>query len=545
MKKTLFILLGFILVISLLLVACKSTPTTTTTTKPTTTTATTTTKPPTTAPTTTTTPTTTTATAPTGDKYGGTWVVALTVPPSRPFGYAPEAASDSWVDSTPCLEQLLTADQNGNIVPVLASSYTMAADSSSIVLNLRKNVKFHDGSDFNADVAIWNLNLNLAAKQPYTYMWKSIDKIDDYTIRVNFNQLGNNNIMSIAVGSTIQMSKAYVDKNGVDATRWHPVGTGPFIFKSYETGSKITYTRNPNYWDTGKPYLDSVVYTVIPDATIRKLAFQKGDINTLSATGLDAQTLQQAGVPIKTQAGGTYILIPDSNVATQPWSNVNVRLAASYALDRDSLVKALGYGFMAPAYQIFAGHDVCHINGLVPTTFNQAKARDLLTQAGYPTGFKTTVHSFGRMVPNDWTTAIAAQLRAVGLDVTTDFPESGAYDNLRYNGWSDGLMNHGYGYIFANPNTNLSFNIMPPMFPSLKKPVGFVEGLNASSSTPTIDPAKVKAVIQLMYDDMTVIPYFEETSVKFYKKGSNDPDADTFGLLVTIWQDCWIDKSAR
>jgi peptide/nickel transport system substrate-binding protein len=464
MKKTLFILLGFILVISMLLVACKSTATTTTTTtKPTTTTTTTTTKPTTT---TSTAPTSTTATAPTGDKYGGTWTEALTVAPSRPIGYPPEAAPDSYTDSSPAIETLVRAQLDGTVTPLLATSWTPSADGLSITFALRKGVKFHDGSDFNADVAVWNLNLNLTAKVSGTTQWKSIEKVDDYTIRINFIAAGNTNLIGLSAGCTQQISKAYVDKNGISGAEWHPVGTGSFIFKSYETGSKITYTRNPNYWDPTKPYLDSIVMSVIADTTVQKLAFQKGDINRLPTQGLDALTLQQTNLyTMKTMPGGTFLLIPDSNIATQPWSNINVRLAASYALDRDSLAKALGFGFLKVAYQIYPGYADTHINNLVPTSFNQAKAKDLLRQAGYPNGFKTTIHSFGRIVPNDYSTAVAAQLRSVGLDISTDFPEAGAYDNLRYNGWSDGLLNHGLS-TFADHNQVFTFYLWAPCSPA-------------------------------------------------------------------------------
>ncbi len=296
MKKTLFVLLGLILVISLMLVACKSTPTTTTT-KPATTTATTTAKP-----ThyrshaTTTAPTTTTAVAPTGDKYGGTWTEALTVAPSRPIGYPAEFAPDSGTDASPALESLVRAQTDGTVVPCLATSWTPSADGTSITLALRKGVKFHDGSDFNADVAKWNMDTVMAAKQSGTSTWKSIDKVDDYTIRFNFTMAGNTNLIGLAGDPTQMISKAYVDKNGISGAEWHPVGTGPFIFKSYETGSKITYTRNPNYWDPTKPYLDTVVLSVISDTTVQKLAFQKGDIARLPTQGLDALTLQQAGL---------------------------------------------------------------------------------------------------------------------------------------------------------------------------------------------------------------------------------------------------------
>jgi peptide/nickel transport system substrate-binding protein len=544
MKKLLLVLVGFTLVISLLLGACKSTESTSTT-KPATTTSpiTTTPKPLTTTPTTTA-PSTTTS-APTGDKYGGTWREALTAAPSRPIGYPSEAAPDSYTDSSPAVENLLGAQLDGTIKPLLATSWKVADDGSSITLSLRKGVKFHDGSDFNSDVCKWNLDLKISAKMGNASGWKSIDKVDDYTIRINLTSYQNTALTNLSSGITQIVSKAYIDKNGVDAARWHPVGTGPFIFLSYEVGSKITYTRNPNYWDTGKPYLDGVIMNVIADATVRKLAFQKGDFERLSvAGGLDAVQLQQAGYPMKTVPGGTYVLVPDSAVAGQPWTNVNVRLAASYSLDRVALSKGLGLGFLNPAYQLFPGYADTKIPNLQVTEFNQAKAKDLLTQAGFPSGFKTIIHAFTRIVPADYITAVAGQLRTVGIDVTTDFPESGAYDNLRYSGWKDGMLGHALAN-YTNHNQEWSSYFAPTIFPSMKRPNGWQEAVNASLASPQIDPKLMQTVIQLMYDDMTVIPYCEQVQISFYRKGVNDPDADTNWQMWPIFQDCWIDKSAR
>jgi ABC-type transport system substrate-binding protein len=544
MKKTLFILVGLILVISMLLIACKSTTpsttTTSTTTKPTTTVPTTTTKPTTTAPTI----TTPTATTPTGDRYGGIWKEALTVGPSRPIGYPPEFAPDSGTAASPAVESLIGAKLDGTINPVLATSWKIADDGSSITLALRKGVKFHDGSDFNADVCKWNLDLQITAKTSAAASWKSIDKVDDYTIRINLTSYQNISLTNLA-GGTPQVSKAYFDKNGIDAARWNPVGTGPFLFVEFQRDAKITYKRNPNYWDTGKPYLDGVTMTVIADSTVRKLAFQKGDIDRIAvAGGLDAVELQKAGYLMKTMAGGTFVLVPDSAVAGQPWTNVNVRLAASYALDRVALAKALGLGFLNPAYQLFPGYPDTKIPNLQVTDYNPAKAKDLLTQAGYPNGFKTMIHGFTRVVPKDYIEAVAGQLRQVGIDVTTDYPEAGKYDDLRYKGWNDGLLGHGL-INYANHNQGWVVYFGSTMFVSMKKPNGWQQAVDASLASKEVDPKLMQTVVQIMQDDMTVIPYTEQIQVAFYRKGVNDPDADTYGLVWPVFKDCYIDKSAR
>jgi ABC-type transport system substrate-binding protein len=541
MKKSLLILVGFILVLSLLLSACKSsTPSATTTTTappPTTTTA---------APTTTATkPPTTTATVPTGDQYGGIWREALTVGPSRPIGYPPEAANDSYTAASPALESLVGLQLDGTVTPLLATAWKVADDGSSVTLTLRKGVKFHDGSDFNADVCKWNLDLEIAAKVGGASGWKSIDKVDDYTIRINLVSYQNIALTNLSTGVTQQISKAYVDKNGIDAARWNPVGTGAFLFVEFQRDAKISYKRNPNYWDAGKPYLDGVTMTVIADATVRKLAFQKGDFERLPvAGGLDAVELQKAGYPMKTASGGTFAVIPDSGVTGQPWTNVNVRLAASYALDRNALAKGLGLGFLNPAWQLYPGYPDTKIPNLALHEYNTAKAKDLLTQAGYPTGFKTTFHSFSRIVPSDYTTAVAGYLRAVGIDVATDFPEAGKYDDLRYKGWNDGCLVHGLA-TFPNHNQVYTFYFVPTVFPSMKRPNGFQQAFDASLGSKEVDPKLIQAAFQLMYDDMTIIPFAEQIQIAFYKKGANDADADTYGLLWPRFRNCSMDKSAR
>ena len=114
------------------------------------------------------------------------------------------------------LESLLRQDNKGNIIPWLAESYKIADDLKSITFNLRKGVKFHDGSDFNAEAAKWNLDNFIQAKMESS--WASVDILDDYTIRVNITQWTNTVLTSFADAMTpvFMVSKAAFDKNGKD-----------------------------------------------------------------------------------------------------------------------------------------------------------------------------------------------------------------------------------------------------------------------------------------------------------------------------------------
>ncbi len=539
MKKILLILLGTISLFTLTLVACgeKATPTTTTAPAATTTAPAATTKPA-TAPATTTAPAATTPAAEAA-KYGGILRQALTVTPARPIGYLSEGAPDSGTVAAPSLESLVSVDKKGSIVPMLAVSWEIAADAKSMIMRLRKGVKFHDGSDFNAQVAKWNMDLMIAAK--VTLDWTSIDVVDDYTIRVNFPAYKNTILTNMAIRVTQMASKAFVDKNGIEAARWHPVGTGPFIFVSYERDAKLTFKRNPNYWDPGKPYVDGLEFIILQDATVRKLAFQKGDIHRLAASGIDAVELKKAGYEMITDRGGTFVLIPDSKNKTSPWSNINVRLAASYALDREALNGALGYGFTAPAYQIHPGFEQTAIPNLDKHLYNPAKAKQLLRDAGYPTGIKTKMHVFTRVVPNDYSTAVAAMLRDASIDIEVDNPTAAKYEDLRYGGWSNAVLHH--ALINYSNFASMELYWTGLQFPSVKLPAGFLEGSKTMSATPEPDPKLIQAVVRLIHDDVMVVPYLEQGSIMFLGKGVHDPALLTHPAISL--QSAWLDPSAR
>jgi hypothetical protein len=141
-------------------------------------------------------------------------------------------------------------------------------------------------------------------------------------------------------------------------------------------------------------------------------------------------------------------------------------------------------------------------------------------------------------------TAVAAQLRTAGIDVTTDNPEAGKYDDLRYKGWNDGLLNHGF-ITMSNKNSTFTTYFSGTGFVSLKMPAGFKEGVDASLSAKEFDPKLVQAVVQLLYDDQTVICYTEQIQIAFYRKGVHDPTTDEVGIAWPRFKDVYIDKSAR
>jgi ABC-type transport system substrate-binding protein len=249
---------------------------------------------------------------------------------------------------------------------------------------------------------------------------------------------------------------------------------------------------------------------------------------------------------MKTQDGGTFGLVPDSANANSPFAKLAVRQAVSYAIDRQAIADGLGFGFLKPGYQMYGGYAAAAIPGLQKTPFDPSKAKQLLKDAGYPSGFKTSIHTFTRMVPNDWVTAIAKMLSDVGIQAEADFPTAGKYEEYRTQGWTNSLLAH--GFINAD-NFNSIFPLYFPasniMNPSVKKPDGFQAAVTASITSPQVDPAKLQAIFKMMNDDLMVISYADQIIAQFYGKGVNDPGADEYNLNSLQYKEVWLDASAR
>lgn len=518
MKRTAFIVVAFVLLLSLLLAASPQSATSTQQTP---------------AP---------EETATGESKYGGVLKLALTVGPGTPIGYPPEAAPDAQDVGRPCLETLFRIKERGELEPLLATGWEVSPDRSSITLTLRRGVKFHDGTNFNAEAVKWNLGNMIEARKGGK--WKSVDLIDKYTVRVNLKGYANTDLTNLGQTRAQMISPTAVKENGLDWARWHPVGTGPFKFVKFESDSKLVYEKNGNYWQENKPYLDGVEYQVIPDETVRNMAFQRGDIHVLEAIGKLANDLQKKGYEYRTRSGGTFVLIPDSKNTDSPFSDKRVRQAVSYAIDRESLVQAVGYGLLRPAYQIAPGSEVTKVPDLAERHYDQDKARQLVNEAGYPDGFKTTIHTFLRIVPRDYITAIAHMLAKVGIEVDTDFPEAGRYTEYRFRGWNNAMMAHCIS-PFANMNRCFSFYFGGRQFPSVQKPEGWEKAYNEALSSTEIDPVKTQNLVKLMQETAMVIPYAEETKIRFFQDGVHDTGYMKDDLHQWYPENAWLEPALR
>ena len=437
MKKLLFISLVVIVAGILVFSGCGGTTTTTTST---TTTTTTTSKPPTSTTTTgpgptTGTTTTTTSGPPAGVVTGGILkAISGTIP--KNLGYGPEKAPNDNYQMLPVIERMCEWDDDGNVIPWLAESWDVDTTALTLTWHLRKGVKFSDGSDWNAEALRWNYQLSIDAKRLADAAYiVSLEVVDTYTLRMHLNAFNwvlienwgllmqpvSKEAFEKAGGGDIEKSKAWARANAV--------GTGPFTVSEFQRDAVIKFTRNPNYWQPGKPYLDGIELRYIPDTMTSTAMMEAGqaDIWFDVAAVQNLLDLQRDGFKINWGPGMFNLLVFDSANPDSPTSNKMVREAIEYALDRPAIAKMLGQGLYEPLVQMASNTWPGYVEGYNPRPFDPEKAKQLLADAGYPNGFRTKVLLSTMPAAQDAMAAIQAYLGDVGIIVDLDVADLGRY----------------------------------------------------------------------------------------------------------------------
>jgi peptide/nickel transport system substrate-binding protein len=467
-------------------------------------------------------PTSNASTAPTGQgappissvssneaaKYGGTIKWVEPTAPGQPLGI-PWLTSQVNGSMQLCLEPLFRENIDGTLVPRLALNYKLEPKEPSLTFELRKGVKFHDGSDFNAQSFKWNLEMlkkdGVFTSQRY---YKSIEVVDDYTIKIVLTQWRSSLMPAFAANMIYQISPTSYQKLGADGVRWNMVGTGPFKQAEFKQDVSLKAVKFDNYWNAGKPYLNSVDYIFVADELTRVALYKSGttDILNCARSGRVASEFQAQGYKILTQASQTSALFPDSANADSAWSSFKVRQAAEYAIDKESIARAFGYGFSTPAYQLPNPKSSAYVSSIQARKYDVAKAKQLLTEAGYPNGFKTRIIAQAATANRDLIVAIQAYLGKIGIVCDLEFVEQAKYTEYTGNTWKNALIyasvgqsanfNQMIGNVFASPRSNYKSNGNPPNWDAI---------YNAASTDINVSPVTQQACVQALTDDLTVI----------------------------------------
>ena len=316
---------------------------------------------------------------------------------------------------TPCrmvahhvLDTLVAVNpKNGEVVPSLATSWDISPDGKVYTFKLRTDVKFHDGTPFNAQAVKYNFDYTIRPDVAHKFAWSAIgadqlektEVVDASTVKVTFKNAYPSFLINLSDGGLGIDSPTAMEKFGKDYGFKALVGTGPFIFKEWVMNDHITLVRNDDYkWapsifkNKGAAYLDQIIYRDVADNATRAAALEAGEVQVATLT--ESQTVQfknNKDVQILTtpKAGTTRMYL--MNTAKAPLDDLKVRQAINYAIDKKALLvlpawSGIGYVGLAPLPANMVPNGDLSSLKQYDYPYDQAKAKQMLDDAGWKVG---------------------------------------------------------------------------------------------------------------------------------------------------------------
>ena len=326
-------------------------------------------------------------------------------------------------------EALVKVDRHGKLVPWLAERWH-TADNRNYTFFLKKGVRFHNGREMKAaDVKyVFERALNPETKHPYAKDYEAIGDIivkDDYTVTFALKGVNANFLQHLA-----RAGSAIYPREAVETLKSAPIGTGPFRFEEWVRGDRVVLVKNAEYHVKGLPRLDRVTFRFISDPNAVLAALKAGDVD-VSQFGLGPEHVQdiQGDARFQVIVGDTTNdVIMAMNNARKPYSDVRVRRAITHGINKQDVLKGAMFGLGK-----ILGSNVDPLNpyyvdvsGAVP--YDPARARKLLAEAGYPSGFETVL----KVPPQYYYTVrsgevIAENLKRIGVTVKIEQIEWGQW----------------------------------------------------------------------------------------------------------------------
>ena len=335
------------------------------------------------------------------------------------------------------------------VEPSLATSWEPSADGLVWTFHLRKGVKFQDGTPFNADAVVFSYERQRDPNHPFHkygkweyWGWcfneiKKTEKVDDYTVKITLSKPFAPFISTMAMFTADIVSPTACNK-WKDQWFTHPVGTGPFKFIEWVKGDHITLEKWDGYWGP-KPKIDRLIFKVIPDASARFLALQKGEVQGMEFPNPDdlKKIEQNKDLTILSKPGLNvgYLAMnmgKDTPGFQKPFGDVRVRQAIEYAINKKAIVDHLYKGTAIVAKNPIPPTLWGYNDAIQDYPYNPEKAKELLKEAGYPKGFKTNLWAMPVSRPYMFdpikiATAIQEDLRNVGIDAQIVTYDWGTY----------------------------------------------------------------------------------------------------------------------
>ncbi|RXT04338.1 glutathione ABC transporter substrate-binding protein [Ammoniphilus sp. CFH 90114] len=335
-------------------------------------------------------------------------------------------------------EGLLDFDRDMKMHPVLAESMPeMGEDAKSLTFKLKKGIKFHDGTDFNAEAVKANIDRlknpeNRLKRASLFAAVESVEVVDEYTAKVILNKPFAAIVQTFAHPSAAMISPKAIAENNKGLNR-APVGTGRYKFVEWKDAQHTIVEKFDGYWDAANAAkVDRIVFKPVPEAASRVAMLKTGEAHFVYPLP-----------PEQTEAvkGDNNIIVEKSpslfsryvafNVTKEPFDDKLVRQALNYAVDKEALVKVVMRGFASPAQSVVSPM-IWGFQKQQMYDFNLEKAKQLLAEAGHPNGFETTIWVDNSTEKIKIAEFIQQQWKQIGVNANVQPMEEGTLSNQMY-----------------------------------------------------------------------------------------------------------------
>lgn len=328
---------------------------------------------------------------------GGILVAAIS--PTEPVQLAitTDTAGPTVIVSTKIFDGLIELGPQGEPLPALATSWIVERDGKEVTFKLRDGVKWHDGRPFtSADVKfsfdeIWK-KVSPRGRSSFANV-ESVETPDRLTAVFKLSHPSPVIFKVLNAGESQVLPKHLYEGTDIGRNPYNqkPVGTGPFRFKEWVRGDRIVLERNPDYWQPNRPYLDGIVFRIIPDIAARAASFETGEVQYAALSPVSVSDLERIrnNPSLHVEFGGYEWLSPrigmEFNLRRTVLQNVKVRRAIAHAIDRAALARVVTRNTAKPAIGLFAASQSQYYTPETPSyPFDPKLADKLLDDAGYP-----------------------------------------------------------------------------------------------------------------------------------------------------------------
>ncbi len=351
---------------------------------------------------------------------------------------------------TNLFDGLVKKDENDNIVQNLATNWE-TIDETTWVFDLRDDVTFHDGEEFNAEVVKKNIErvLDEEVGAPRAFVFEvitAIEVLDEFKVQITTEFPFAPLLAHMSHPAAVMVSPKSIDEDYAamedggepgSVINLNPIGTGFFKFESWDPGTQIKIVKNDNYWGE-EASLNSVTFKAIPEGGTRLAELETGHAHLIEPVQpSEVELVNDSGKGMVDEKISSSLAYVGFNLEKEPFNDVKVRQAVSMLINQDDILQGIyeGYGVAAvgPLAPGVFGYD----DSMQPLSYDPTAAKELLAEAGFPDGFKTTIWTNDNQQRMDMAVLIQEELKQANIEVSIEIVEWGAYLDKTANGEHD------------------------------------------------------------------------------------------------------------